>query len=421
MKLVTLTALLGLFIVVAAACGGAAADIKDQSAQVAQTATSEPSAAPSAGLTPEQTAPAEAEATVFEGTVEEVESLLSGSPLERYRGLPEDYREALAAYLALGVSSDLIPAVVEQRMALWPKSPEPLSELLGPEGYARFQELADEAPKGLYHAFFLLTTYTAAHANEGTPEARQQAVVDLLDAIEASGKPKLLDPTESQEESFVWPPIEGVLTPAALAKLELFGPNFQRSMERFFENEYPFVTDPFIFALFATQFELGLLKATAGLELAPIADYLSADQLAELNALPEDIKSGVEPSFHSQLVLTVTGPAIYKSRTTNEIRADYLRRRAESELELAKGKAMTRPPHEGSSAKQLAAPRTVPGAAIEDVIDEKTNQMLSEVSAEGQALILQIWERITATAPESVWEEHVSRYVKTLHEQEHGQ
>ncbi len=117
---------------------------------------------------------------IYEGTVEEIESLLSGTLLERYRALPVDYQKALAAYLELGVSAEYMPALVEHQLAQWPAEPEPLIDLLGAEGYERFEGLDRRDTSFRYHAFFLLTVYTWANATEKTFEGRRQAVVNLL-------------------------------------------------------------------------------------------------------------------------------------------------------------------------------------------------------------------------------------------------
>ena len=117
-----------------------------------------------------------------------VESLLSGETLARYRALPEEYRVALDAYSAFGVSDDLIPTVVAEKMAQWPDSPEPIRDLLDAERYAIFGELTathpklEDEPKIQILSKFFLAYYPYVVLNEDTVEGRKQAFANLLDA-----------------------------------------------------------------------------------------------------------------------------------------------------------------------------------------------------------------------------------------------
>ncbi len=297
----------------------------------------------------------------YEGTVEEVESLLSGVLFEQYRSLPDDYQKALAAYLGFKVSPDLIPTLVEQRMAQWPAEPEPLIDLLGADGYERFGRLTRQGAPRRYHAFFLLTAYTWAQATEPTFEGRRQAVVNLLDAMDPFQDPVSVDTSDAEvasapgsvegtepkpsyirprDESRVeWLSLESVLTPAALAKLRQLGPDFQRAVEAYVGRDYDLQT----FALFATMFEIGLLRAPAGMELPPLEDYLSEEQLAQLGAISQDIRDTVEPSFHVHIVNSTLGLALYPTSIIAFPPEDQLRRFATSMLELAEVKDRTRP------------------------------------------------------------------------------
>ena len=114
---------------------------------------------------------------------EEVESLLSGDVLDRFRELPTDYQEALAAYLAFGLSPDLMPVVTEQKMAQWPKDPAPLRDLLGPDHYVSFEKLYGPNPRAPYYAYFLLTYYVYVLNTEDSPDGQRQAVRELVDAF----------------------------------------------------------------------------------------------------------------------------------------------------------------------------------------------------------------------------------------------
>ena len=151
-----------------------------------------------------------------------VESLLSGETLARYRALPEEYRVALEAYSLFGVSDDLIPTVVAEKMAQWPDSPEPIHDLLDAERYAMFEELTaihpqtGDAARLHRHAFFFLGYYPYVLLNEDTVEGRKQAFANLLDAMadrfELGKKPNVAKPR-----------LDRLIVPSALASLDTLG------------------------------------------------------------------------------------------------------------------------------------------------------------------------------------------------------
>ncbi len=397
-------------------------------------------AAPASQVEPTSTP--EAAGTAFEGTIDGVESLLDGSLLERYRGLPADYREALAAYLAFGVSPDLMPALVEQKMAQWPEEPEPLIELLGPEGYERFRRLHEQGGSARYYAFFLLTVYVYGQATDATFEGRRQAVADLFDIFDpfkevdsveeplTQSLPPVGPPVDTgsppnvrpQPGEVKWPPMVSMLTPAALAKLEELGPNFQRSVESFFgddgQGEY---RHPGLCGL-CNAIGDGLLKSTAGLELPAIGEHLSEEQIVELRALSQVVRETVEPAYHRKLVLAATGLALYRSVTTIELPSENVSRsRAETELERAMVKDRARPDERALT--EHSAPETdgSAGVRIQDAIDQETRQLYSELSPDGQVLMKQMAERIMDTAPPNVWEAQIAGYAQTIHKQEEEQ
>jgi hypothetical protein len=245
---------------------------------------------------------------------QEVESLLSGDVLDRFRALPEDYQKALAAYLAFGVSPGLMPVLVEQKMAQWPEAPPPLRDLLGPERYESFKKLDVRTPAPRY-AFFLLTFYVYVLNTEDTPEGQRQAVKGLMDAFGFT--PKELEDAvgaetsrkERQAQGVPTPPVESILTPAALARLDQLGPRFQRAVRAFGGDDVGLQT----LATMFTLVEVFLLKTPPGLELPPIEAYLSDQELADLRALPEDIRNTVEPRYHGTLVPWFMTIGIYPS------------------------------------------------------------------------------------------------------------
>ena len=276
-----------------------------------------------------------------------VQALLSGDALDHFQALPADYQKALAAYLAFGVSPDLVPVVVEQKMAQWPEDPTPLGDLLGPDRYRSFKDLVD--PQALhYHAYILLTYYVHVLNNEDTPEGQEQAIQALMDALQGQGPTQqeiasLSGSTSTSEQvsqvRVSRPPLESILTPAALARLDQIGPSFERAMR----TPYFSASDIDLQVLAATfaQYEILLLKTPAGTDLPSIKAYLSEQELADLGALPQNIRDTVEPGFHDIVVGWYGGNALNQSVTTLTMPppADFLSDQAKISLLVAKVRA----------------------------------------------------------------------------------
>ena len=118
-----------------------------------------------------------------------LESILSGETLTRYRALPEEYRVALEAYRTFGVSDEIIPTVVAEKMAQWPDDPRAVSDLLDADRYAKFQELTAIHPqlgdtvRTNRYAILFLGYYPYVVQNEDAAEERSQAMATLVDAM----------------------------------------------------------------------------------------------------------------------------------------------------------------------------------------------------------------------------------------------
>ncbi len=268
-------------------------------------------------------------ASIGEASPEEVQSLLSGDALDRFQALPEDHQKALAAYLAFGVSPDLVPIVVEQKMAQWPEDPPQLRDLLGPDRYESFGNLSGSASGAPYYANFLLTYYVHVLNNEDTLEGQSQAFHSLMYALVGP------TPEERRRVTITRPPLESVLTPTALARLDQLGPSFQQAIRSpwYGLDEMDLQT----FAIMFTSFEILLLKTPAGTELPSIEAYLSEQELADLKTLPEDIRETVEPWFHDGVLGWFLGIAIYPSVPTLTLPPeDILSSEAKTSLSFAK-------------------------------------------------------------------------------------
>ncbi len=244
-----------------------------------------------------------------------VESLLSGETLARYRELPEEYRVALEAYAMFGVSDDLIPSVVAEKMEQWPDSPEPIRDLLDAERYAEFQEYTATHPKfgdtGKIHrhAFYFLGYYPYVLQTEDTIDGRKQAFADLLDAntnkSELGKKPNVPEPL-----------LDGMIVPSAVAALDALGPRLRDAIAVPQPN---FTIDIDALAADIVITEIMLLKSEPGLELPTITDYLSTEAQGTFNDLPADMRADAERRYARGVVFRMIGLATSADHPTTTL------------------------------------------------------------------------------------------------------
>ena len=135
------------------------------------------------GLTPPESGFAVPHPTDFE-------DILSGDTLAMYQDLPPEFQQALQAYAAWGIAYDLVPIAVDQKMRQWPANPAPMSDILSPVGYQKFQELD---PVSYKQALYLLYFYPYVLSTEEDPDAQQRALERMVAAIH-EGEPD--DPFE---------------------------------------------------------------------------------------------------------------------------------------------------------------------------------------------------------------------------------
>ena len=63
-----------------------------------------------------------------------------------------------------------------------------------------------------------------------------------------------------------------------------------------------------------------------------------------------------------------------------------------------------------------------PETDFRSVMDKDTAQLFSEISAPGQDLMEQIWDRVLASgAPPEIWPAYVARLIRVIHEAEYGE
>ena len=263
-----------------------------------------------------------------------VESLLTGETLARYRALPEEYRVALEAYSAFGVSDDLIPTVVAEKMAQWPDSPEPIQDLLDAERYAQFQELTaihpnakiGDKPRVHRHAFFFLGYYPYVLLNEDTVEGRKQAFANLLDAMadrfELGKKPNVAKPR-----------LDRLIVPSALATLDTLGPRLRDAIA-VPRPGWEIEIDALAADIVTT--EVMLLKAEPGLEVPTLMESLPAEDQEVFKGLSADMREAAEGRYARHVVFRMIGLATSADHPTTSLPdEDVLSEVAQHEFEFA--------------------------------------------------------------------------------------
>ena len=342
-QVVLVLSALGIVFGVLIGCSSPKTDTSESAEPVAATATADDTTTSQDTSTVDSTAPEPAAAkdpTTAQDPVAntepagKVESLLSGETLARYRELPEEYRVALEAYSAFGVSDDLIPTVVAEKIAQWPDSPEPIQDLLDAERYAQFQELTaihpnakiGDKPRVHRHAFFFLGYYPYVLQTEDTMEGRKQAFADLMDAnthkFELGKKPSVPEQR-----------LEGLIVPSALTALDALGPQLRDAIAVPQPN-FSIQIDALAVDIVTT--EVMLLKSKPGLEVPTITDYLSADAQGQFNDMPADMRENAERRYARGVLFRMIGLATSAEHPTTTLPSkEVLAEVAQHEFEFA--------------------------------------------------------------------------------------
>ena len=324
-------------------CSSPKTDTSESAEPVAATATADDTTTSQDTSTVDSTAPEPATAkgtTTAQGPdagtepAGKVESLLSGETLARYRELPEEYRVALEAYSAFGVSDDLIPTVVAEKIAQWPDSPEPIQDLLDAERYAQFQELTaihpnakiGDKPRVHRHAFFFLGYYPYVLQTEDTMEGRKQAFADLMDAntnrFALGEKPNVPKPR-----------LDGLVVPSALATLDTLGPRLRDAIA---VPRSGWDIDIDALAADVVTTEVMLLKAEPGLEVPTLMESLPAEDQEVFKGLSADMREAAEGRYARHVVFRMMGLATSLDHPTTSLPdEDVLSEVAQHEFEFA--------------------------------------------------------------------------------------
>ena len=292
-----------------------AAQVADSNAEASVEAAEASDAAPAA-----QVADSNAEASVEAAEPSGVEALLSGDTLARYRALPPAYQQALELYAEVGVSSDLIPAVVQDKIDQWGDHTIPLSELVGGERVKRLERLRDISIPTTYGS--LLAGYYVFLLNtEPDGQRRADAMGKLVDVIAPPAPPNTVgldvdeatDPNPPPPPMMDWPDLKTFLAPTALARLDTLAHGLQEAIRR------PLSVDPTgqVFpdrikdvAAFMPMYEVFALKADADIKLPKLENALTGEDRAAFLAFSAEVRERGEQFFRTSLVISYLSEAV---------------------------------------------------------------------------------------------------------------
>ena len=276
-----------------------------------------------------------------------VEALLSGDTLVRYRALPPAYRQALEVYASVGVSDDLIPAVVQDKIDQWGDRAVPLAELVGEERARRIERRADTLNSTTYPS--LLAGYYVFLLNtEPDGQSRADAIGKLVDVIVPPTPPNAVgldvdeatDPNPPPQPMLDWPDLRTFLTPTALARLDRFPP---RLRERLNEPLYFQATGQTIVkdaARLMLMYEVFSLNAQPSSDLPAMEDVLSGDDLLVFQSLPAADREQADREFEMILIqsyFTATFQPVWSDASVwEEVWTErYAAKQAADQLEFA--------------------------------------------------------------------------------------
>ena len=283
-----------------------AAQVTDSNAEASVEAAEASDPAPAA-----QVADSNAEASVEAAQPSGVEALLSGDTLARYRALPPAYQQALELYTHVGVSAELIPAVVQDKIDQWGDHTIPLSELVGDERVKRLERLRDISIPTTYGS--LLAGYYVFLLNtEPDGQRRADAIGKLMDVIAPPAPPNTvgLDIDEATDTNpppppmMDWPDLKTFLAPTALARLDGFPPRLRQRLNEPLVDPTGQTIDTNIeyVVTLMPMYEVFLLNAQPPSDLPAMEDVLSVNDLLVFQSLPAADRERADYRFKEVLI-----------------------------------------------------------------------------------------------------------------------
>ena len=240
----------------------------------------------------------------------ELDAMLSGTTLERYRALPAGFQEALAAYVWHGAPRDLVPLAVMDKMDQWGGGVVPLPEMLGE---ARAQKLRALESQPNRYANLLLSYYVYVSNTEPSDVERVESMQEMVDVMLLSpseavvrlspGGDPLIQSMDVIPEASI-PSLDSVLTKTALARLDRHEPRIKEALHDMGSIGSGGQTDILNLALFLTRYEMFMLKVEPGsLEMPSIESVLTADEVSTFLALPQEGRNRVATMFRRSAIM----------------------------------------------------------------------------------------------------------------------
>ena len=241
----------------------------------------------------------------------ELDEMLSGTTLERYRALPAGFQEALAAYVWHGAPQDLVPLAVMDKMDQWGGGVVHLPEMLGE---ARAQKLRALESQPNRYANLLLSYYVYVSNTEPSDVERVESMQEMVDVMLLSPSETVVRPSPGGDpliqsmdvipEASI-PSLDSVLTKTALARLDRHEPRIKEALRDMGNIGSGGQTDILNLALFLTRYEMFMLKVEPGsLEMPSIESVLTADGVSTFLALPQEGRDRVSTMFQRSAIMS---------------------------------------------------------------------------------------------------------------------
>ncbi len=250
----------------------------------------------------------ESESPAVSSSRAEIERLLSGTTLERYRALPPGFQEALAAYVWYGALPALVPLAVRDKMDQW-GAVVPLPEMLGEARAEKLHALESQPDR---YANLLLSYYVYVSNTEPSDVERAESMQEMADIILLSpsqtvvrvspGGDSLVQLRDAVPEVLI-PSLGSVLTKTALDRLDRHEPSIGEALRDTGSIASTGQTDVLNLAMFLTRYEMFMLKVEPGsLEMPSIESVLTDDGLSTFLALPQDRRDRVSLMFRRSAI-----------------------------------------------------------------------------------------------------------------------
>ncbi len=239
--------------------------------------------------------------------------LLSGDVRDKFMELPPAFREALASYVWHGVSPDVVPLAVKDKIEQWGDAPLPLAEMLGEERAERFRLIE---PSSVQHGHLLLSYYVYVLNTEPSVESRVKLMQEAADimappppgdrVVQLGPNYRPIRPRSLMPEVPV-PSLDSVLTKTALARIDRLGPSLREGLRDVGSISSSGETGIHNLTLFLTSYEMFALKAEPGLDVPSIEVVLTREALSAFRALSQERRDRAEEMFLRGTVSTYVG------------------------------------------------------------------------------------------------------------------